>query len=83
MLCGFGEAVEEWSGEWVRGAMEVDVSTGDKGGGGVNGGRSYGFEHFGLGALANVLGFVFLFLFEFLFFYFFTFCFVGFGEGTI
>lgn len=63
--------------------MEVDVWTGDKGGGGVNGGRSYGFEHFGLGALANVLGFVFLFLFEFLFFYFFTFCFVGFGEGTI
>lgn len=64
--------------------MEVDVWTGDKGGGGVNGGRSYGFEHFGLGALANVLGFVFLlFLFEFLFFYFFYFCFVGFGEGTI
>ena len=52
--------------------MEVDVWTGDKGGGGVNGGRSYGFEHFGLGALANVLGFVFLlFLFEFLFFLFF------------
>lgn len=41
--------------------MEVDVWTGDKGGGGVNGGRSYGFEHFGLGALVNVLGFVFSF----------------------
>lgn len=43
--------------------MEVEVWTGDKCGGGVNGGRSYGFEHFGLGALVNVLGFVFLFLF--------------------